>query len=420
MGNIKNIPQLRFPEFEDLLNTTTISEISQGKLSNGVFNDPNKIGTGYYLINVKDMYTNLSIDKSSLTKLNINENEFKRNKVSFGDIFFTRSSLVKEGIAFSAVNLNNDEDITFDGHLIKLTPNQKIINPIYLAHLLKTDYIRKQLIARGKTGTMTTIGQEDIGSTKVIIPSLPEQKKIASFLTAVDDKIQQLTKKKSLLEQYKKGVMQKIFKQEIRFKDDDGKEFSEWEEKKLGDIGETYNGLIGKTKEDFGQGKPYIQYKQIFDKSRIDINKFDYVKIKYGEKQNMVAKGDVLFTTSSETSDEVGMASVLLGEVGEVYLNSFCFGYRPKSVKILFPSFSQFFFRNESIRKEIFKLAQGSTRFNMSKTQLMKLNLKIPCFEEQCKIANFLTALDNKIEQVNIQLKKTKSFKKGLLQQMFV
>jgi len=118
-----NIPQLRFPEFTNNLNADTIIGIASEKLSNGIFNDPKKVGSGYYLINVKDMYSDLSIPKTNLTRIDVEIDEFNRNKVKCGDIFFTRSSLVKEGIAHSAINLSDDNDITFDGHLIKLSPD---------------------------------------------------------------------------------------------------------------------------------------------------------------------------------------------------------------------------------------------------------------------------------------------------------
>ena len=254
----------------------------------------------------------------------------------------------------------------------------------------------------------------------MIFPTLPEQTKIATFLTAVDEKLTALKQKKTLLEQYKKGVMQKIFSQELRFAADNGKYFADWEEKKLGEIGETYNGLTGKSKENFGVGKPYIQYKQIFDDSKIDISRFELVDIGLNEKQNKVLFGDVFFTVSSETPNEIGMSSVLLDEISELYLNSFCFGYRANSLEILSPYFSKYLFRSELFRNEIVKLAQGSTRFNMSKIQLMKIHIYLPSLEEQTKIANFLSAIDEKITHCQGQIASTEIWKKGLLQQMFV
>lgn len=126
-------PKLRFSEFKDCWKEKTIFEIAEhNSLANGVFNDKNKVGKGYKLINVLDMYLERDIDETKLTLLDLDKNEFERNKVQYGDIFFTRSSLVKEGIAHSNVYLGYSEDITYDGHLIKLSPNQNLFNSIFL------------------------------------------------------------------------------------------------------------------------------------------------------------------------------------------------------------------------------------------------------------------------------------------------
>ncbi|HEY3429570.1 MAG TPA: restriction endonuclease subunit S, partial [Cyclobacteriaceae bacterium] len=218
----------------------------------------------------------------------------------------------------------------------------------------------------------------------------------------------------------KKCVMQQLFSGKLRFKDENGKAYPKWEEKRLGEIGNTFNGLTGKTKENFGEGKPYIQYMQIFANSKIDASKCGLVQIDKNEEQQRVQYGDVFFTTSSETPEEIGICSVLLNEVGEMYLNSFCFGFRPNSFEQLVPGFASYLFRNEIFRRKIIRLAQGSTRYNMSKVELMKLKVLLPSKEEQQKIASLLTALDAKIESVATQIDHAKTFKKGLLQQMFV
>lgn len=222
-----------------------------------------------------------------------------------------------------------------------------------------------------------------------------------------------------LLTQYKKGVMQEIFSKRIRFKDPNGNAFPDWKRKRLGEIGSTYGGLTGKSAEDFGEGSPFITYKQIFDDPRIDSSRFGYVRIECDERQNKVQFGDVLFTTSSETPGEVAYASVLLMEVDDLYLNSFCFGYRA-STKELSPYFAQYLFRSYGFRKKVFPLAQGSTRYNISKSEVMKLWFDLPCPDEQNLIAEFLSAIDAKIESVDQQIMETKTYKKGLLQQMFV
>ena len=135
----KMTPQLRFPEFTDEWQVKKLGDIADGKLSNGVFNDPNIVGSGYKLINVKDMYVDGFIDEATLTKVAIDKTEFQRNKVKNGDLFFTRSSLVKEGIAYTNIYLKRSDDITFDGHLIKLSPRKDQFIPEFLYYLSKTN-----------------------------------------------------------------------------------------------------------------------------------------------------------------------------------------------------------------------------------------------------------------------------------------
>ena len=140
----KNVPQLRFPEFTEKWQKKTLEEISVSGFSNGVFNDPSKVGRGYRLINVKDMYSGESIDIDALTRLELDEKEFLKNQARYGDIFFTRSSLVKEGIAHSNVLLSRAKDITYDGHLIKLSPQQNTYLPQFIAVALKNSTLRKR------------------------------------------------------------------------------------------------------------------------------------------------------------------------------------------------------------------------------------------------------------------------------------
>ena len=229
-------PALRFSGFGDDSAPIKLLEVCDGAISNGVFNDPNKRDGAFRLVNVLDMFGTDQINVDALTHLHIDQKEYERNEVKYGDIFFTRSSLVAAGIAWSNVFLAHDENVTFDGHLMKISPDLQRFSPAYLAQYFRSRPIRKQLIVRGKTGTMTTIGQADIASVELRTPALPEQRKIADFLTAVDGRIQQLSQKKALLQDYKKGVMQQLFTQALRFKDDHGNDFPDWKEKTLGDV----------------------------------------------------------------------------------------------------------------------------------------------------------------------------------------
>ena len=187
----------------------------------------------------------------------------------------------------------------------------------------------------------------------------------------------------------------------------------------LGEIGTSYNGLTGKTKDNFGSGERYIQYKQVFDNSRINIKNFDFVEIGFDESQNKVLFGDVLFTISSETPNEIGMSSVMLDKIESVYLNSFCFGFRPNNFSIISPYFLRFYFRSSIFRNEIQKLAQGSTRYNMSKAAFLKLRIQIPDIGEQTKIADALSATDDKLETEKEYLNLLVNQKSWLVKKLF-
>ena len=210
----ETLPKLRFPEFRDAGEWVTkgLIDLAIGGLSNGVFNDPGKVGHGYKLINVLDMYIETPIDESALSLVGIGENEFLKNKAEPNDIFFTRSSLVKAGIAQSNIYLGSSDDVTFDGHLIRLRPDKNVIAPMFLHYALKSGYVRSQLIAKGKSATMTTIGQADVASTKLAIPLfIDEQQKIADCLSSLDDLITAQAQKLATLKTHKKGLMQQLF-----------------------------------------------------------------------------------------------------------------------------------------------------------------------------------------------------------------
>ena len=193
----------------------------------------------------------------------------------------------------------------------------------------------------------------------------------------------------------------------------------EWKEIQLGKLGKTYTGLSGKTKDDFGFGKPYIPYLNVFQNNKIKPSQLDFVNIKYDEKQNQVKYGDLFFTTSSETIEEVGMTSVLLHDLGEVYLNSFCFGFRLNDFEDLLPEYVPYLFRSDEIRHKISLQGQGSTRFNLSKTELLKkLILNLPSKPEQTRIAEILSTADEAIAHTEALIAKYQRIKTGLMQDL--
>lgn len=197
---------------------------------------------------------------------------------------------------------------------------------------------------------------------------------------------------------------------------------TKWKKKKLGDLGYTYSGLSNKTIDDFGSGENFIPYLNIYKNPIIKTDEFEKVKIGLNEHQNQVQKGDVFFTTSSETPDEVGLTSVLVEKIDKpLYLNSFCFGYRLNNDKEFNNKFLAYLLRGEIIRSQISKMAQGSTRYNLSKTQLLsKLNLYYPFdTKEQEKIAQILSTCDSVIEKTEETIEKYKQIKAGMMQDLF-
>ncbi|PNZ52141.1 restriction endonuclease subunit S, partial [Staphylococcus intermedius] len=263
------------------------------------------------------------------------------------------------------------------------------------------------------------ITKKDIENFKIPNTSIKEQNKISDFFVKLDRQIELEEQKLTLLEEQKKGYMQKIFSQELRFKDDNGNDYPEWTISKLGDLGTTFSGLSSKDKEDFGHGDAkFITYMNVFKNNIAKQKLTEKVNVKNNEKQNLVEYGDVLFTTSSEVPHEVGMSSVWLYEEN-VYLNSFCFGFR-LNVNYINSVYLSRVLRSQKMRKMITILAQGSTRFNISKKELMKLNIDIPSMEEQHKIIDFISNMDQLIEKQFHKVDLLKQRKQGFLQKMFV
>lgn len=239
-------------------------------------------------------------------------------------------------------------------------------NSEFLYHLIYTSRFGKNVLLRCTGSNYPAINTTDLSEIEIYYPSKEEQDKIASFLSLIDDKISLQGEKLELLKDYKSGMMQKIFSMELRFKDDEGRDYPEWEEKKLNQLGDTYTGLSGKTKENFGIGEcKYVIYKNVFGNTIAKEDEVELVEINEGESQNKVIKGDLLFTTSSETPEEVGMVSCWNYDVEDLYLNSFCFGYRLFDLEQYSPIFIAYLLRSESYRRKISILGQGSTRYNI-------------------------------------------------------
>ena len=413
---MRKVPKLRFKEFSDKWEEKRLGDIFERITEKNTENNTNvlTISAQYGLISQTEFF-NKSVAGKDLSKYYLlKKDDFAYNK-SYSN-----------GYPFGAIKKLNKYEKGIVSTLyicFRLKNRSNIVD--FFEQFFESKKIDKNIQDIAQEGArnhgLLNINVQDFFDITKYTPSIQEQEKIANFLTNIDKKISLTEEKLELFREYKKGVMQKIFSQELRFKDSNGNDYPEWEEKKLGEIGDTYNGLTGKSAEDFGRGKKYITYKNIYDNTKINMNILELVNIELGEKQNKVEYGDIFFTTSSETPNEVGYSSVLLDKIQEdIYLNSFCFGFRLKNKVKYLPEFFRYLLRSSNFRTSIYILAQGSTRFNLSKVELLKLKVLLPALEEQQKIADFLSSIDSKLESIEKELEGLKEFKKGLLQQMFV
>ncbi len=272
----------------------------------------------------------------------------------------------------------------------------------------------KPLVKRGAKNDMK-VNNEEVLVGVIPLPSFEEQKKINIAISKFDEII---ALKKDLIKskEDKKDHLSQILLNPCSgvrlpgFTD-------QWEEHTIGELGNAYSGIVGKSIEDFGKGSPYIPYTNIFSNCIVDCNSFEYVEIRENELQNKVKYGDMFFTTSSETPREVGMSSVYLGEDMTLYLNSFCFGFRFNTFSIIRPEFAAYYFRSDYIRRILYRLAQGSTRYNLPINDFFNEKICIPpSTEEQMEIYNILSSCDKEIKLLNKELLEWKRKKQQFVQ----
>lgn len=192
----------------------------------------------------------------------------------------------------------------------------------------------------------------------------------------------------------------------------------EWQKKRVGDIGFTYSGLTGKTKKDFGHGEAqYITFLNVLNNPVLKTDIFEKVDVRSDERQNAAKKGDLFFNTSSETPEEVGICALLNADIDNLYLNSFCFGFRltDPDVDGLYLSY---FWRSKQGREIMSALAQGATRYNLSKEYFNKAIITLPPIELQKYIANTITAADKEIAGLEQKRDKYLLVKQGMMQDL--
>lgn len=268
------------------------------------------------------------------------------------------------------------------------------------------------IVSKYLQGGQGNLSSDIIKKLKFNFPNFQEQQKIASFLSDVDEAITKLSNKKTFLEQYKRGVMQKIFNQELRFKDDDSNVFPNWEEKKLGLIGSIISGLTYSPNDINKKGVLVLRSSNV-KKRLIALKDNVFVNVEEG-KFNPVELNDILICVRNGSKRLIGKNAIIKEEHIGLAFGAFMTVYRSKYNQFLFH-----FFDSQHYKKEVHKNL-GATINSINGSDLKKFKVPFPCIEEQNKISSFLSDIDLKIEALAINIKKTKSLKKGLLQKMFI
>ena len=386
------IPQLRFPEFDGVWESRLLKDAVKINPRSGELPD-------------EFIYIDLeSVKKGYLIK------ETQINKI--GAPSRAQRLLNKNDVIFQTVRpyQKNNYFFNLDGDYVASTgyAQLRVLNsPEFLYQALHTDRFVYDVMARSTGTSYPAINSTDLSKIKLNLPTKPEQQKIAAFLTAVDNKIEQLSKKQELLGEYKKGLMQQIFSQAIRFKADDGSEFPDWEEKNGNEIFDNISNknhdsdlpILAITQEHGAIPRDLINYKMIVSDKSVSSYK-------------VVETGDFIISLRSfqggiEYSNYKGICSpayIILRPAIEIEKKFY--KYYLKTYRYI-----------QDLNRKLEGIRDGKM---VSYKYFSEIKLPYPSISEQAKIANFLSSIDNKIEQVGKQLRESKQFKKALLQQMFV
>lgn len=408
-----NIPTLRFKPFGSAWKKKILGDVVS-YTKGFAFKSKDYKSTGIRIIRVSDLSaSSVKYDNQMIFIDPADAKKYHSYKINCEDILITtvgsKPELIDSAVGRGILIKKNSEGL-LNQNLLKFNLGDNLKSSFLFSQINSERYISHiKNIQRGNAN-QSNITVKDLLDFEIYITEIDEQTKIANFLTAVDEKITQLTQKCDLLAQYKKGVMQKIFSQELRFKDDDGQDFPEWENSKLGNIFIYRNGKSFEN-EISNNGNYFL----------ITLNSIDiFGKLKSEHKKvkstdYSLEKNDLVMILSDVAHGNfLGLTDVIPSN--NYVLNQRIGGLRAKgNINVYFVAF----FINHN--QKYFKLhGQGSSQQNLSKGDVLNFPLPKINIKEQTKIANFLTAIDEKIVHTQTQLKAVKQYKQGLLQQMFV
>jgi len=409
--NSELVPKRRFKEFENAGDWEQRKLSSMTMYKNGKSHEDKQSTSGKYeLINLN------SISISGGLKHSGKFIEDTDDTLQKDDLVMILSDVGHGDLLGRVALIPNDNMFVLNQRVALLRPNETADPHFLFSYINAHQYYFK---SQGAGMSQLNVSKGSVENFTSNVPTIQEQNYIGSFLKQINNIIALHQRKLDKLNNIKQSYLYQMFPQNgekvpsLRFS-----EFSEeWKSNSMGELGKTYTGLNGKTKDDFGHGKAkFVTYMNVYKNTISNPNLVEEVEL--DSRQNEVKYGDVLFTTSSETPEEVGLSSVWLNNSENVYLNSFCFGYRP-SINID-SYYLAYMLRSQSIRKKIILLAQGISRYNISKSKMMDIEIVFPKLEEQKKIGQFFKRLDENIDIQEQELEKLKNLKKAYLNEMFV
>ena len=411
---VLNVPHLRFPEFSEEWEICKVSELLDFYSTNSLSWEQLEYGTKaimnlhYGLIHV-GLPTMVDLTRDNLP--NIKEDNMPKNfelckegDVAFADASEDTNEVAKPIEFFDLAGKN----IVCGLHTIHGRDNKNKTVIGFKGYAFSSSAFHNQIRRIAQGTKIYSISTKNFSECFIGIPSKVEQTKIATLLRLIDERIATQNKIIEKLESLIKGLNDSLYKQ-----------YGNAITTSFADLGHSYSGLSGKSAEDFGSGKPFITYLNVYSNSVVNENDYQYVRISDGEKQNVVKYGDVLFTLSSETPEEVGIGSIYLGK-SDVYFNSFCFGIHITDTKVAFPPYLSYYVSSTPFRKFIYPYAQGSTRFNLCKADFEKARIKIPSLENQKRIYFILSHIASKVKTETKLLDLFRLQKQSLLRQMFI
>ena len=400
---IKNVPALRFLEFDDKWQVKKLGNVC--KFQQGIQVDLELQSRECFSGSIRFLRIENFTQKSQ---------DFRYIPIALAKSkFITKDEIAVVRYGATAGFIGRGFEGVIANNLFKLLPNFEFIKQDYLYHYLKGHKVYSFFQSEMAGGAMPALSFGIVEILKLPLPSTTEQQKIADFLSSVDKKIEQLTEKHRLLTEYKKGVMQQIFTQQIRFKDNQGNDYPEWVEKRLGSLVEIMNGLTYSPDDIVEDGLLVLRSSNIKNGRLVFTdNVFVNVDVK---KTAYTQKNDILVCVRNGSKRLIGKNVLVKGSFPTATHGAFMTVLRGESNE-----FISHWFQMDDYYKQVHQNL-GATINSINGSDLKKFKLSIPpSKEEQQKIANFLTEIDQKIEQAWSTLEQTKAFKKGLLQKMFV